>query len=105
MLMILRPYYFTIKKINSAILKELLNKSQDQSIKIFIIIIHLKPKKRSFKKLIKNTYKKNKLIKDILAVLCKQDSPKARHWPKQIKKLLHYDKSKYSIINSLIYYK
>ena len=49
--------------------------------------------------------KKNKLAKNILAILCKQEGYKAYYWPKQIKKLLHYNKSKYLIINGLIYYK
>ena len=39
----------------------------------------LEPKKKTFKKLIKNTYKENKLDKDILAVLYKQEGCKARH--------------------------
>ena len=93
------------KKIDPIILKELLSKSQGQSIKDFIIVMHLKPKKKSLKELIKNAYKENKLAKDMLTTLHKQDSPKARHWPKQIKKLLHYNKSKYSIVNGLIYYR
>ena len=44
--------------------------------------MYLKPKKKSLKELIKNTYKENKLAKDILAVLREQDGPKARRWPK-----------------------
>ena len=44
--------------------------------------MHLKLEKKSFKKLIKNTYKENELIKNILAVSYKQDSLKARRWPK-----------------------
>jgi len=65
----------------------------------------LKFKKKLFKELIKNTYKENKLIKDILAILRKQESYKICHWPKQIKKLLCYNKSEYLIINGLIYYR
>jgi len=38
----------------------------------------LKRKKKPFKEFIKNAYKKNKLIKDILATLCKQESYKIR---------------------------
>ncbi len=41
----------------------------------------------------------------MLAVLYKQDGPKARRWPKQIRKLLCCNKSEYLIINGLIYYK
>ena len=67
--------------------------------------MHLKLKKNPFKEFIKNTYKENKLTKNILAILYKQDGPKARRWPKQIKKLLCCNKSKYSIINGLIYYR
>ena len=67
--------------------------------------MHLNTKKKTLEELIKNAYKENKLIKDMLATLCKQDGPKARHWPKEIEKLLCYNKSKYLIINSLIYYK
>ncbi len=44
--------------------------------------MYLKPKKKSLKKLIKNVYKENKLAKDMLAALCKQDGPKACRWPK-----------------------
>jgi len=65
----------------------------------------LKLKKKPFEDFIKNTYKENKLTKNILAILHEQNSTKARRWPKQIKKLFHYDKSKHSIINGLIYYK
>jgi poly(3-hydroxyalkanoate) synthetase len=39
--------------------------------KDFIAVTDLKPKKKLFKELIKNAYKKNKLIKDILAILYK----------------------------------
>jgi hypothetical protein len=65
----------------------------------------LKPKKKTLKKLIKNAYKKNKLVKDILAALHKREGYKVHHWPKKIRKSLHYNKSKYSIVNSLIYYR
>ena len=65
----------------------------------------LRPKKKPLKKLIKNTYKDNKLAKDIIAVLYKQEGCKVRYQLKQIKKLFHYNKFKYSIVNSLIYYK
>ena len=45
----------------------------------FIIVIDLKPEKKTLKKLIKNAYKENKLTKNILAVLYKQEGCKARH--------------------------
>jgi hypothetical protein len=64
------------KKVNPIILKELLSKSQNQSIKDFIIVIDPKPEKKPLKKLIKNAYKKNKLIKDILAILYKREGYK-----------------------------
>jgi hypothetical protein len=64
-----------------------------------------KPEKKPLKELIKNTYKENELIRDILAALYKWEGYKARHWPKQIRKLLHYNKSKCSIVNGLIYYR
>ena len=67
--------------------------------------MYLKPEKKPFEEFIKNIYKENKLTKDILAVLCEQDSLKVYYWPKQIRKLLRYDKSKYLIINGLIYYR
>ena len=38
-------------------------------------------------------------------MLCKQDSLKTHCWPKQIKKLLHCDKSRCSIVNGLVYYR
>ena len=41
----------------------------------------------------------------MLAVLYKQKGCKVRCWPKQIRKLLHCNKSEYSIVNSLIYYR
>jgi hypothetical protein len=63
------------------------------------------PKKKPLKELIKNAYKENKLARDILAALRKQEGYKARRWPKQIRKLLRYNKSKYLIINGLIYYR
>jgi FixJ family two-component response regulator len=65
----------------------------------------LKLKKKTLKGLIKNTYKKNKFIRDILAVLCEQEGYKVYCWPKQIEKLLHYNKSECLIIDSLIYYR
>jgi hypothetical protein len=65
----------------------------------------LEPKKKPLKELIKNAYKKNKFIKNILAALYEWEGCKVYHWPKQIRKLLHYNKSKYSIINGLIYYR
>ena len=71
----------------------------------FIIIIDLEPKKKNLKELIKNAYKENKLAKDILAVLYKQEGCKVHHQPKQIRKLLRCNKSKYLIVNNLIYYK
>jgi hypothetical protein len=60
-----------LKKVNPIILKELLSESQDQSIKDFIIVIDLKPEKKPLEELIKNAYKENKLVKDILATLHK----------------------------------
>ena len=71
----------------------------------FIIVIDLKPKKKTLKKLIKNAYKENKLARDILAVLYKQEGCKVYYQPKQIRKLLYYNKFKYLIVNGLIYYK
>ena len=65
----------------------------------------LEPKKKTLKKLIKNTYKENKLTRNILAALYKREDRKVYRWPKQIRKLLRYNKSKYLIINGLIYYK
>jgi hypothetical protein len=38
-----------------------------------------KPEKKPLKKLIKNTYKENKLAKDILTILYKQEGYKACH--------------------------
>ena len=38
----------------------------------------LKFKKKPFKELIKNAYKENKLIKNLLAILCKQEGYKTR---------------------------
>ena len=38
----------------------------------FIAVINLKFKKKPLKELIKNAYKKNKLTRDILAILYKQ---------------------------------
>ena len=67
--------------------------------------MNLELEKKPLKELIRNAYKENELARDILAVLCEQDSPKVRRWPKQIRKLLRCDKSEYSIINGLIYYK
>jgi len=65
----------------------------------------LEPKKKPLKELIKNAYKKNKLARDILAALREQKGRKAYCWPKQIRKLLRYNKSKCLIINGLIYYR
>ena len=39
----------------------------------------LEPEKKPLKELIKNAYKENKLAKNILAVLYKQEGCKARH--------------------------
>jgi hypothetical protein len=58
-------------KINPTILEKLLSESQDQNIKDFIIVMDLKPEKKPLKELIKNAYKKNKLVRDILATLYK----------------------------------
>ena len=65
----------------------------------------LKPEKKPLKELIKNAYKENKLVRDILAALYKQEGYEAYYQPKQIRKLLHYNKSKYLIVDGLIYYK
>jgi hypothetical protein len=65
----------------------------------------LEPKKKPLKELIKNAYKENKLARDMLAALRERESCKARRWPKQIRKLLRYNKSKYLIIDGLIYYR
>jgi hypothetical protein len=65
----------------------------------------LELEKKPLEELIKNAYKENELARDILAILYKREGCKVRYWPKQIKKLLHCDKSKYSIINGLIYYR
>ena len=65
----------------------------------------LKPKQKSLKELIKNTYIENKLTRDILAALRERKGYKARRWPKQIRKLLYYNKFEYLIINGLIYYR
>jgi hypothetical protein len=65
----------------------------------------LEPEKKPLKELIKNAYKENKLVRDILATLHKWEGCKIYCWPKQIRKLLHYNKSKCSIVDGLIYYK
>ena len=39
----------------------------------------LEPKKKPLKELIKNTYKENELVRDILAALCKQEGYKVRY--------------------------
>jgi len=65
----------------------------------------LEPKKKPLKELIKNAYKENELARDILAALREQEGRKVRRWPKQIRKLLYYNKSKCLIINGLIYYR
>ena len=65
----------------------------------------LKPKKKPLKELIKNAYKENKLARDILAILRKQEGCKVYYQPKQIRKLFYCDKSKCLIVNGLIYYK
>ena len=41
----------------------------------------LEPKK-TLKELIKNAYKENKFIRDILATLYKQEGYKVHYWPK-----------------------
>jgi len=65
----------------------------------------LEPEKKPLKELIRNAYKENKLTRDMLAALHKQEGCKARCWPKQIRKSLHCDKSECSIVDSLIYYR
>jgi hypothetical protein len=67
--------------------------------------MNLEPEKKPLKELIKNIYKENELVKDILAILYKQEGYKVYYWPKQIRKLLYYNKFKCLIINGLIYYK
>jgi len=42
----------------------------------------LEPEKKPLKELIKNAYKENKLARDMLAALYKQEGCKARRWPK-----------------------
>jgi hypothetical protein len=39
----------------------------------------LEPKKKPLKEFIKNAYKENKLAKDILAILCKQEGCKVHY--------------------------
>jgi len=63
------------------------------------------PEKKPLKELIKNAYKENKLIRDILAVLYKRKAIKYTVNPSRLKKLLRCNKSEYSIINGLIYYR
>jgi len=63
------------------------------------------PKKKPLKELIKNAYKENELARNILAILREREDCKACRWPKQIRKLLRYNKSKYLIVNGLIYYR
>jgi poly(3-hydroxyalkanoate) synthetase len=41
--------------------------------------MNLKPKKKLLKKFIKNIYKENKLIRDILAILYKQEGRKTHY--------------------------
>ena len=43
------------------------------------MVIDLEPKKTPFKELIKNTYKENKLAKNILAALYKQEGCKTHY--------------------------
>ena len=45
----------------------------------FIAVIDLEPEKKPLKELIKNAYKENKLTKDILATLYKQEGCKVHH--------------------------
>ena len=45
----------------------------------FIVVIDLEFKKKPLKKLIKNAYKENELVRDILAVLYKQEGCKAHY--------------------------
>ena len=71
----------------------------------FIAVIDLEPKKKPLKELIKNAYKENELVRDMLAVLYKQKGCKVCCWPKQIRKLLYYNKSKCLIVDGLIYYR
>ena len=42
----------------------------------FIVVINLEPKKKTLKELIKNAYKENKLARDMLAILYKQEGCK-----------------------------
>jgi len=63
------------------------------------------PKKKTLKELIKNAYKENKLARNMLAALREWEDCKVYRWPKQIRKLLRYNKSKYLIVDGLIYYR
>jgi len=62
-------------------------------------------KKKTLKELIKNAYKENELARNILAALHERKDCKVRYQPKQIRKLLRYNKSKYLIVDGLIYYR
>jgi hypothetical protein len=65
----------------------------------------LKPEKKPLKELIKNAYKENEFIRDILAALYKWEGYKVCYWPKQIRKLLYCNKSECLIVDGLIYYR
>ena len=65
----------------------------------------LESEKKPLKEFIKNAYKENKFIRDMLAILYKQEGRKVYYWPKQIRKLFYYNKYKCLIVNGLIYYR
>jgi len=65
----------------------------------------LEPEKKPLEELIKNAYKENELARDMLAALCEREGRKVRRWPKQIRKLLRYNKSECLIVDGLIYYR
>ena len=45
----------------------------------FITVIDLEPKKKTLKELIKNAYKENEFVRDMLAALYKQEGCKVRY--------------------------
>ena len=93
------------KKIDPTILEELLNEFQDQDYGELIAGIEAEPEEKPLEELIRKAYKDHELAKDMLAALHEQESSKACCWPKQIRKILHCNKSECSIVNGLIYYR
>ena len=93
------------KKIDPTILEELLNEFQDQDYGELIAGIEAEPEEKPLEELIRKAYKDHELAKDMLAALHEQESCKACCWPKQIRKILHCNKSECSIVNGLIYYR